>query len=550
MRENLRKAILSFCGIVMCSNLWAVDYVTTTVNSDDATKQDVTYIFGDRSDAAGLAIDDSSVAATVYSSDGESTLDLYSLTTEGLERLALDANVNSSSSSAENGLWWWRTDRSNGDGYDYQDGLQLRGGSSYTGGLAVLNLQEGDQVVIYGVAVASTGSNFMLINFPGADRIDDEAQDPCYKGEGEAEYTVEYSNATSTSSYGTITIDVTSSGYVAAYVTGNNNGYIKTITITEAASGATVSYTVKFVDEEGNTLKETETRSGVEGAEISLTDDDKASLTVDDTKYVYESYSSTADAVEEGMVITVTYREAQAYTYIIYATLGDIEQIYASGEEYEGETVLVPYPVNILYNGTLYSTSQTNSKWAISITIDPDGTNEATIAYTASSTTGVLYLIEGEDIDGFLAISDLSSQSMLAAGYAENGSAEIVTLAPGEYTIGARFYKQSSSISSTWTFKVGEETVWEYASYAGTSYSDTFTVESEDVLSVEMDTIDGTVGIDFLYIYGTGDITTGISKAATSVQEGDGTYYNLQGMRVANPSKGLYILNGKKVIVK
>ena len=130
MRENLRKAILSFCGIVMCSNLWAVDYVTTTVNSDDATKQDVTYIFGDRSDAAGLAIDDSSVAATVYSSDGESTLDLYSLTTEGLERLALDANVNSSSSSAENGLWWWRTDRSNGDGYDYQVGLQLRGGSA------------------------------------------------------------------------------------------------------------------------------------------------------------------------------------------------------------------------------------------------------------------------------------------------------------------------------------------------------------------------------------------------------------------------------------
>ena len=31
---------------------------------------------------------------------------------------------------------------------------------------------------------------------------------------------------------------------------------------------------------------------------------------------------------------------------------------------------------------------------------------------------------------------------------------------------------------------------------------------------------------------------------------GAGVYYNLSGQRVANPSKGLYIVNGKKIIIK
>lgn len=45
--------------------------------------------------------------------------------------------------------------------------------------------------------------------------------------------------------------------------------------------------------------------------------------------------------------------------------------------------------------------------------------------------------------------------------------------------------------------------------------------------------------------------TTGISttKAAT-MQQGTPVYYNLQGMRVDNPTKGIYIVNGKKVIMK
>ena len=48
-----------------------------------------------------------------------------------------------------------------------------------------------------------------------------------------------------------------------------------------------------------------------------------------------------------------------------------------------------------------------------------------------------------------------------------------------------------------------------------------------------------------------GEGTTGISTL--NVERGtlnDNSYYMLDGRRVAQPTKGLYIVNGKKVIIK
>ena len=43
---------------------------------------------------------------------------------------------------------------------------------------------------------------------------------------------------------------------------------------------------------------------------------------------------------------------------------------------------------------------------------------------------------------------------------------------------------------------------------------------------------------------------TGIEEMFSDVTEGAKVIYDLQGRRVAAPSKGVYIVNGKKVIVK
>ncbi len=46
------------------------------------------------------------------------------------------------------------------------------------------------------------------------------------------------------------------------------------------------------------------------------------------------------------------------------------------------------------------------------------------------------------------------------------------------------------------------------------------------------------------------DNTTGISGVAGEAAESDAVYYDLQGRRVDQPTKGLYIRNGKKIVVK
>lgn len=49
----------------------------------------------------------------------------------------------------------------------------------------------------------------------------------------------------------------------------------------------------------------------------------------------------------------------------------------------------------------------------------------------------------------------------------------------------------------------------------------------------------------------TDDTSTGINEIETEVQEsGDNSYYNLQGMRVEHPTKGIYIHKGKKIVIR
>lgn len=57
---------------------------------------------------------------------------------------------------------------------------------------------------------------------------------------------------------------------------------------------------------------------------------------------------------------------------------------------------------------------------------------------------------------------------------------------------------------------------------------------------------DGNAAKGYTFVWGT---TTGIDNTAVKVEE-DGTIYNLQGSKVTNPSTGVYIKNGKKIVVK
>ena len=55
--------------------------------------------------------------------------------------------------------------------------------------------------------------------------------------------------------------------------------------------------------------------------------------------------------------------------------------------------------------------------------------------------------------------------------------------------------------------------------------------------------------IDFKSIGSEGDGTTGVKEVKSGEVKGE-EWYTLQGQRVAKPGKGLYIRNGKKVVIK
>lgn len=70
---------------------------------------------------------------------------------------------------------------------------------------------------------------------------------------------------------------------------------------------------------------------------------------------------------------------------------------------------------------------------------------------------------------------------------------------------------------------------------------------------------EGTIGANKAYLtydgvgapeyFGFGE-TTGVNEVRGKMEDVRGEYYDLQGRRVSQPTKGLYIVNGKKIVVK
>jgi hypothetical protein len=61
--------------------------------------------------------------------------------------------------------------------------------------------------------------------------------------------------------------------------------------------------------------------------------------------------------------------------------------------------------------------------------------------------------------------------------------------------------------------------------------------------------IEGPASAPAFFGFGFGGGTTGIDNLTPALSNGEEVYYDLQGRRVAQPTKGLYIVNGKKVII-
>ena len=324
-------------------------------------------------------------------------------------------------------------------------------------------------------------------------------------------------------------------------------------------ASSVTNYTIKYVDAQGNEIKASTQGKGNQGKVAELTDKEKAAIYSADgsKKYVYDSDDAASNllAADGSTIITVKFREAKSWNYTLKCVDGEgntLKEIEES--DFEGETVKPGYPYALYMNGTLYTTDKTQSadKKGFQMSFDLTEDNLVKeITYTATETTDVIYLAEGEEIDGVTKCGNSNTavrSSMAGSAYVENEEGVVITkLEPGTYKIHAVLCDANKTPSVEFKFTIGTN---EVSVTAGTinwdeQATDEFTItKAEDVVLQKGGS--NTQGLDLIYITGKSS-ATGINNV-NAADQAEGAYYNLQGMKVEKPVKGLYIHNGKKIV--
>ena len=195
----------------------------------------------------------------------------------------------------------------------------------------------------------------------------------------------------------------------------NNDGRYSTfdnlkITTTEGDySVASSEYTVKYICN-GVEIKTSETRTGDVGAAISLIASDKENFFNDDRtmKYMYVSDDASSKTIaNDGKTeVTVTFREASKYTYVVNAVDENEKQLkeLATGTNFEEEKSRAFYSKGINIDGAWYINAGNNS--------DPIYACE----FTDKGTKNVVYT-KNPDVDYFFEVEDINkSRSWAATG--------------------------------------------------------------------------------------------------------------------------------------
>ncbi|MGN0164023.1 MAG: hypothetical protein ACI4EA_10685 [Candidatus Ornithomonoglobus sp.] len=131
------------------------------------------------------------------------------------------------------------------------------------------------------------------------------------------------------------TLNDTVSTLVLGHYKAGREGYASSTTLsaikveTTAQEATTVDYTVKYVDADGNELKDSVTRTNVVGAEVSATTDDTEDFDKDGVRYSFNAEDST-DSITLGEtaannIITLVFDAHAATTVPVTAKAGDTE---------------------------------------------------------------------------------------------------------------------------------------------------------------------------------------------------------------------------------
>ena len=392
---------------------------------------------------------------------------------------------------------------------------------------------------------------------------------------------------------------------------------IDNLDITSFKSNATFAdYTIKYVDANGNEIKEARTGNGQVGKQVKLVDSDKAAITIDGVKYVYDTDDSESVVIaESGTVITVTFREANKY-YIALTlkTTDNVTLKQLRGDDlwfWEGEKYDMYPERGMLSNGKYYFApanvtdskgnpynayrvslpgaieplfNKQQNKWYIMTTINEYAPVDSVAYYSdferlalpttdegkgtglgqLSGTVNSWYSFSGSNFERFAGGRGIRldvgsyvwTEPIAEAGTYKGalyGRNDISEGCPNPYALGyelnGEFFKYTELVIPTWgSATTGYNIVENVAIPAGAKL-----LVMNDGALTETSGKANLISLDDISLTKTGEfvepVTVGINNVVTAAQQSN-VLYNLAGQAVKNATKGIYIKNGKKVVIK
>ena len=330
-------------------------------------------------------------------------------------------------------------------------------------------------------------------------------------GAGEPDGTFSYVASEDGKSY-FCTITAAENAYVG-FCGNKNAGFITKISVYKPNQAAVATtYTVNYVDMNESVLKDPVTYDAIAGSSITLSDADKANITVEETTFVYDSDDSEGKVVAEDgtTAVTVKFHAAANFAYSVNEVCGGTNARVTNGISYETANVKVGYRKYNAVNGQLYTMGATNKEYNYSFKLTQDNQVENITYSLVEGTNNVVFLTEGEDIDGLTICTSANTgirSSNSSSAYATEDT-KIVTLSAGTYKIHAIIYDASKTPDSHWIFKAGTTDV---ANFNCTTVniqefdSEEFTL-TEDTKIYLAQGGNNNMGLDALYITGTGSV--------------------------------------------
>lgn len=287
-------------------------------------------------------------------------------------------------------------------------------------------------------------------------------------------------------------------------------------------SAATANYTVNWVCD-GEIVK-TETRSGDVDANITLLSSDNDNFLEGDAKYIYVSDDASEQTIASDgtTVVTITFREAQKYSYFVTSSYdGNPLDWSISGSVWEDEnSVKVNYPRYQAYETTLVGRAPVNNNLTTTIQVTEDGFT-TDLEYASEGITDLYLLSEAENLETGLSTNattytDRVSNSLIVFG----ASGSLLTLPAGKYifTLGA-IGGDNTNHKVQYVVKAGGETIIEgtcTGNFLTNLTSEEFTLYGETPITFTCSDPASGRGIDLVYVQKTGEAPTSVPVTVSS----------------------------------